>query len=245
MSVAFVSAAQALLAAEDGHSAEAVRLAERALRVMDQWDQIWNQAYTRRWLADVFDGERRRQLLSGARDLYAAKGVLFWQHHVEELGARGVSGGTGRRVTGQQAPGIEAGCLDRDMPPLASGFAELNACCWMAQGRRLADQRASRLHSAEDLVAMATNSRMELATLVGGAISIMARRCRRPKQDGWRSAGGIQILGVSPRPAGWVDRLERGAIESGASRDVTADEVRRRGARSQRRRGGSGRRCAE
>lgn len=85
MSVGFVSAAQALLAAEAGDRDEAARLAECAIEVMDRGDQIWNQADTRRWLAGVVGPERGRQLLIEARDLYAAKGLLFWQRHVEQL----------------------------------------------------------------------------------------------------------------------------------------------------------------
>lgn len=85
MSVAFVSAAQALLAAEAGDRDEAARLAEHAIAVMDRGDQIWNQADTRRWLTPVVGVERGRQLLIEARDLYTAKGLLFWQRHVEQL----------------------------------------------------------------------------------------------------------------------------------------------------------------
>lgn len=85
MSVSLVSAAQALLAAEAGDLDEAARLAEHALIVMDRGDQIWNQADLRRWMAPCLAEDRTRQLLIEARNLYAAKGVLFWQRHVEGL----------------------------------------------------------------------------------------------------------------------------------------------------------------
>lgn len=85
MSVSLVSAAQALLAADAGEPDEAVRLAERAIVTMDRGDQIWNQADLRRWMAPCLAEGRRRQLLAEARDLYAAKGVVFWQRHVEDL----------------------------------------------------------------------------------------------------------------------------------------------------------------
>lgn len=85
MSVGFVSAAQALLAADTGDHESAARLAEHAIKVMDRGDQTWNQADVRRWMAGVLPDDRRRQVLIESRDLYVAKGLLLWQRHVEQL----------------------------------------------------------------------------------------------------------------------------------------------------------------
>ena len=84
MSVALVSAAQALLAADAGDHVQAALLAERAVEAVDRGDQTWNRADVRRWVADAVNGERKRQLLVESRDLYAEKGLLFWQRRVEQ-----------------------------------------------------------------------------------------------------------------------------------------------------------------
>jgi class 3 adenylate cyclase len=84
VSVGLVSAAQALLAADAGDDERAALLAERAVKVVDRGDQTWNRADVRRWVADVVPAERRRQLLVESRDLYAEKGLLFWQRRVEQ-----------------------------------------------------------------------------------------------------------------------------------------------------------------
>jgi hypothetical protein len=84
VSVGLVSAAQALLAADAGDDEQAALLAERAVKVVDRGDQTWNRADVRRWVADVVQAERRRQLLVESRDLYAEKGLLFWQRRVEQ-----------------------------------------------------------------------------------------------------------------------------------------------------------------
>jgi class 3 adenylate cyclase len=85
MSVALVGAAQARLAAEAGRHEEARLLAEQAVEVIDRGDQTWHRADLRRWMADVVPPDRRRQLLTEARDLYAEKGLLLWQRRVEGL----------------------------------------------------------------------------------------------------------------------------------------------------------------
>jgi class 3 adenylate cyclase len=84
LSVGLVTTAQALLAADTGDHERAERLAEHAIKVTDRGDQTWNRADVRRWGADVVPVERRRQLLIESRDLYAAKGLLFWQRHIEQ-----------------------------------------------------------------------------------------------------------------------------------------------------------------
>lgn len=89
MSVGLVHAAQALLAADTGDHQGAAHLAEHAITVLDRGDQTWNQADVRRWLADVVQDERRRQVLIESRNLYAAKGLSIWQSRVEQLLTQG------------------------------------------------------------------------------------------------------------------------------------------------------------
>jgi hypothetical protein len=84
VSVALVSAAQAVLAHEAGDTVEARALGERAVEVVDRGDQTWNQADIRRWVAGVMPRDRARELLTEARDLYAQKGLLLWQRRMEE-----------------------------------------------------------------------------------------------------------------------------------------------------------------
>jgi class 3 adenylate cyclase len=84
ISVALVSAAQALLAADTGDHQRAALLAEQAVAVMDRGDQTWNRADVRRWVADVVHADRRRQLLVESRDLYADKGLLLWQRRMDQ-----------------------------------------------------------------------------------------------------------------------------------------------------------------
>lgn len=84
VSVGFLNAARALLTSDAGDDERAALLAEQAVQVIDRGDETWSRADVRRWVADVVHDERRRQLLSEARDLYADKGLLVWQHRVEQ-----------------------------------------------------------------------------------------------------------------------------------------------------------------
>lgn len=83
ISVALVSAAQALLASDTGDHQRAALLAEHAVKVVDRGDQTWSRADVRRWVAHLVPHERRRQLLVECRDLYAEKGLFLWQRRTE------------------------------------------------------------------------------------------------------------------------------------------------------------------
>jgi class 3 adenylate cyclase len=87
MSVSFVAAARAVLAARSGDLVTAAEQARAAVETVDTGDQTWQRADVRRWVSEVAQarsdvGEERR-LLTEALELYAAKEIVTWNAQVQ------------------------------------------------------------------------------------------------------------------------------------------------------------------
>jgi len=95
MSVAMVEAGRGLVAARRRDHDAATAHLDEAVRVVDDSDQVWQQADLRRWAALAAelagDHDRARRMLTDARDRYAAKAIVPWtrwcDERLEELSA--------------------------------------------------------------------------------------------------------------------------------------------------------------
>lgn len=89
VSVALSALGQGLLLARTGRHEEAAPYLEEALRVVDEGDQLWQQAEFRRWcgLAARWRGDREaeRRWFAEAHELFVKKGIVYW---ADETAAR-------------------------------------------------------------------------------------------------------------------------------------------------------------
>jgi hypothetical protein len=86
LSVSYLAACRAILAARTGDLERSAELAAQALGAVDATDEVWHRADLRRWLSEVprtaGDFELERRLLGEAAEMYARKEIRSYDAEI-------------------------------------------------------------------------------------------------------------------------------------------------------------------
>jgi class 3 adenylate cyclase len=87
VSVSFSAACRAILARHDENHLQAAELADQALQLIDDTDQLWQRADLRRWLSEVpratGDPAAERRMLSEAQEMYHRKEIRSYDAGID------------------------------------------------------------------------------------------------------------------------------------------------------------------